>query len=59
MAKIRAPLHSIEASGRMADGVVFGDWKGIPWMRTFTMSSQPRTQRRGQVWSNFPRVTRS
>ncbi len=59
MAKIRAPLHSIEASGRMADGVVFGDWKGIPWMRTFTMPSQPRTQRRGQVWSNFPRVTRS
>jgi len=59
MAKIRAPLHSIGASGRMADGVVFGEWKGIPWMRTFTMPSQPRTPRREQVWRIIPRITRS
>jgi len=59
MAKVRAPLHSMELRGRMADGVVFGDWRGIPWMRTFVMPAQPRTQRREQIWKIIPRITRS
>ena len=59
MAKVRSPLHSIEASGRMADGVVFGNWKGIPWMRTFVMPGKTRTARRDQVWRIIPQITRS
>jgi len=59
MAKVRSPLHSIGLRGRMADGVVFGEWRGIPWMRTFVMPAQPRTQRREQIWKIIPRVTRS
>jgi len=59
MAKVIAPLHSIGLKGRMADGVVFGEWRGIPWMRTFVMLAQPRTQRREQIWKIIPRVTRS
>ena len=59
MAKTRAPLHSIDLRGRLADGFVAGDWKGISWMRTFVMPAQPRTTRREQVWKNFPKVTRA
>lgn len=59
MAKVRGPLHSMDLRGRMADGVVFGDWKGIPWMRTFVMPSQPRTQRREQIWRIIPQITRA
>ena len=59
MAKVRAPLHSMGVRGRMADGVVFGEWRGIPWMRTFVMPAQPRTQRREQIWRTIPRVSRS
>jgi hypothetical protein len=58
MAKVRAPLHSMDLRGRMADGFVFSDWKGIPWMRTFVMPSQPRTARREAMWATFPKVSR-
>ena len=59
MAKVIAPLHSIGLRGRMADGVVFGEWRGIPWMRTFVMPSQTKTQRREQVWKTTPVVSRA
>jgi len=59
MAKVRAPLHSIGLRGRLADGFVFTEWRGINCLRTFVMPSQPRTQRREQIWKIIPRVTRS
>ena len=59
MAKVRAPLHSIGLRGRMADGVVFTEWRGINCLRTFVMPSQPRTQRREQIWKTTPMVTRA
>jgi len=59
MAKVRAPLHSIGLRGRMADGVVFSEWRGINCLRTFVMPSQTRTQRREQVWKTTPVVSRA
>jgi hypothetical protein len=59
MAKVRSPLHSIGLRGRMADGFVFTEWRGISCMKTFTMPSQERTQRREQVWKTTPVVTRA
>jgi len=59
MAKVRSPLHSIGLRGRMADGVVFTEWRGINCLRTFVMPSQPRTQRREQIWKTTPMVTRA
>jgi hypothetical protein len=59
MAKVRSPLHSIGLRGRMADGVVFTEWRGINCLRTFVMPSQPRTQRRERIWKNIPKVTRA
>ncbi len=58
MAKVRAPLHSIDLRGRMADAVVFGDWNGISWIRTFVMPRQPRTERRSRLWKVFPGTSR-
>ena len=59
MAKVRAPLHSMDLRGRMADGFVFTQWRGINCMRKFVMPSQRRTQRREHVWETTPRVTRA
>ena len=59
MAKVRSPLHSIDLRGRMADGFVFADWKGIPWMRTFVMPAQPPTQRKTQMWTMLPKAARA
>jgi len=59
MAKVRSPLHSIGLRGRIADGFVFTVWRGINCLRTFVMPSQPRTQRKEQVWKTTPRVTRA
>ncbi len=59
MAKVRSPLHSIGLRGRMADGVVFTEWRGINCLRTFVMPSQTRTERREQVWKTTPVVSRA
>jgi hypothetical protein len=59
MAKVRAPLHSIDLRGRMADGFVFTDWKGISCMRTFVMPSQPQTARKISLWNAFPKASKA
>jgi hypothetical protein len=59
MAKVRSPLHSIDLRGRIADGFVFTAWRGINCIRTFMMPSQPRTQRKEQIWKTTPKVTRA
>lgn len=43
MAKVRGPLYSIDARGVIADAMVFGGWKGIPWVREQFYPQQPRT----------------
>jgi hypothetical protein len=43
MAKLKGPLYSIDARGVIADAMVFGGWKGIPWVREQFHPQQPRT----------------
>lgn len=43
LAKVRGPLYSIDARGVIADAMVFGGWKGIPWVREQFYPQQPRT----------------
>ena len=33
MSKVKAPLLSISASGKIADSIVFGNWKGNKYAR--------------------------
>lgn len=43
--KIRAPLHSIDVRGRFAVGLVFSNWKGLSYARSFTVPVNPRSTR--------------
>lgn len=43
MAKLIGPLHSFGASGKIAS-MVFGDWRGISWVRQHFIPANPRTQ---------------
>lgn len=43
MAKVTAPLISLDARGKLADTLVFGNWKGIPTVRQYVIPANPRT----------------
>ena len=42
MAKVIGPLHSFEASGKVAS-MVFGTWRGIQWTRMHFIPANPQT----------------
>ena len=41
MAKVKGPLFSIDARGQIAKAMVFGGWKGIPWVREWFIPQNP------------------
>lgn len=43
MAKVTGPLMSMDASGKFADSMVFGKWKGRNVVRQYTKPSNPQT----------------
>jgi hypothetical protein len=43
MAKVSAPLFSIDASGQFAKAIVFAAWKGIKYARHYVIPSNPNT----------------
>lgn len=47
MAKVRAPLMSFAASGKLAGALVFFPWKGIKVVRSYVIPANPKTA--GQV----------
>jgi hypothetical protein len=58
MARLTAPLLSFEGSGQIARTQVYSTWKGIPYVRRYTVPANPRST--GQVatrgvfsWLNF------
>lgn len=58
MSKVVAPLLSFEGSGQIAKTQVYSTWKGIPYVRRYTIPANPRST--GQVqtrsvfsWLNF------
>jgi len=43
MAKVKGPLMSFDASGKLANSIVFMKWKGIPTVRAHVKPSNPQT----------------
>jgi len=43
MAKLKAPLFSFAASGKLADALVFFNWKGLNVVRSHVTPSNPKT----------------
>lgn len=53
MAKTVAPLFGIDASGALADTVVFSKWRGRNYVRIRVMPAQPRTDPQVGVRASF------
>lgn len=47
MALVKAPLLSLDASGALADAIVFSKWKGRPYVRSLVKPANPKSG--GQV----------
>ncbi len=43
MAKVKAPLFSLSASGALAKTLVYADWKGIDYVRQYVIPANPKT----------------
>lgn len=43
MAKLKAPLMSIDARGKLADTLVFSGWKGLKVARSYAVPANPNT----------------
>lgn len=43
MAKVTGPLMSLEASGTIGDALTFSRWVGRPYVRRYTVPSNPQT----------------
>jgi len=53
MAKVYAPLMSIDASGTYANQLTYAKWKGIRYVRNHVYPAQPRTQNQMLVRNAF------
>jgi hypothetical protein len=49
MAKVTAPLLSMDARNKIGDALVFIGWKGIKDVRMWLKPAQPRTGKQGDV----------
>ena len=45
MAKTKGPLFSLDASGKLADSLVYLKWKGISDVRSYVIPANPRTEK--------------
>lgn len=43
MAKLNAPLFSFNASGKLADSLVYFGWKGLDCVRSYVIPANPKT----------------
>lgn len=53
MSKTIAPLISFGANGALAKTAVYATWKGIPYVRRYTVPSNPRTNKQVAVRDVF------
>lgn len=53
MSKTIAPLLSFGAGGQLARTAVYASWKGIPYVRRYTVPANPRTTRQTVTRSIF------
>jgi hypothetical protein len=49
MAKVKGPLFSLEASGKLADSIVFFPWKGLHVVRQLTIPTNPQSVHQGDI----------
>ncbi len=47
MAKLTAPLLSFDARGKIADTLVYANWRGVPYARRMVIPANPKTT--GQI----------
>lgn len=43
MARVTGPLHSDSASGQVGQAIVYGNWKGQPWVRNWVKPTNPQS----------------
>lgn len=43
MAKVYGPAMSFDATGKLAKSIVFSDWKGIGYVRKYTIPANPKS----------------
>lgn len=53
MAKVYAPLMSIDASGTYADQLTYAKWKGIRYVRNHVIPTNPRTANQMMIRNAF------
>lgn len=53
MAKTTGPLLSLRARGQIAKTLVYADWRGIPYARTYVIPQNPRTSGQLQTRQAF------
>lgn len=54
MPKVTAPLLSFGAAGQIAKSQVYSTWKGVPYVRRYTVPANPRTTKQVNnraIWS--------
>ncbi len=49
MAKVTGPLMSFTASGKLADSIVYFNWKGIASVRQFIIPANPQSEGQGDI----------
>jgi len=43
LTRVQGPLFSVTASGTIGDAIVFSNWKGLPYVRSRVIPSNPQT----------------
>lgn len=59
MATTKAPLFGLDASGTLADSIVFSKWKGRTYVRRHAVPSNPRTPLQVGMRSVFKYITQA
>lgn len=59
MAKVTAPLMSMDASGSLGKALVFAKWKGINYVRRYVVPMNPNTENQEKIRSYFVQAINS
>ncbi|MGI9862075.1 hypothetical protein SDD30_11920 [Moorella naiadis] len=59
MAKVTAPLMSMDASGALGRALVFAKWKGINYARRYTIPMNPNTVNQEKIRGYFTQAVTS
>jgi len=57
MARLNGPLFSLGAAGQLGKALVYADWKGIPYARTYVIPENPNSANQQEVRGIFKTLT--